>query len=201
MVMCPTAPAGHRSDILPDDTAEAPTSLSTMRDLLDSLDTPQGFKTELVNGEIIVTPPAQGDHEVAIGTVNRQIAKKSHSDEFIATGNRGLAMRGENFIPDLTIGPESVFAGSDLWGSPDGTELVVEVTSPTSLHRDRVVKRLAYASAMIPLYLLVDRQDKTVTLFSEPDGADYRVSRRASFGENLPLPEPFGFELDTSSFK
>ncbi|GHH82357.1 hypothetical protein GCM10018781_67090 [Kitasatospora indigofera] len=47
-------------------------------DLLDAfpgLDTPEGFEAELVEGEIVVTPPPDGDHETAIGRIVRQIAR------------------------------------------------------------------------------------------------------------------------------
>ncbi|MFD0348646.1 Uma2 family endonuclease [Kitasatospora aburaviensis] len=49
----------------------------------------------------------------------------------------------------------------------------------------------------IPLYLLVDARQKTVTLFSRPDGTRYHRREDIEFGETLHLPEPFDFELVT----
>ena len=51
-----------------------------------------------------------------------------------------------------------------------------------------------------PLYLLVDREASSVTLFSDPENADYRQLGTRPFGKPLPLPDPFGFELETSDF-
>lgn len=45
--------------------------------------------------------------------------------------------------------------------------MVVEVTSSLA-ERDRYAKRRSCAAARIPIYLLVGRDDKTVTLFSGP---------------------------------
>lgn len=39
-----------------------------------------------------------------------------------------------------------------------------------------------------------------VTLFSEPERDDYLRSLKRSFGDPLPLPEPFAFDLDTADF-
>lgn len=74
---------------------------------------------------------------------------------------------------------------------------MVEVTSSRP-EPDRGAKRHCCARAGIPLYLLVDREKKTVTLFSEPKDDDYVADVRVPFGRPLALPEPFAFELDTS---
>jgi hypothetical protein len=64
------------------------------------------------------------------------------------------------------------------------------------------VKRHCYAKAGIPLYLLVDRSEQTVSLFSEPDQAaeDYREDVRVVFGKPVELPGPFSFTLETAEF-
>lgn len=78
--------------------------------------------------------------------------------------------------------------------------MVVEVTSSDKI-RDRETKRLAYAAANIPLYLLVDREFQQVTLFSDPMQEDYSSSLIKQFGGVIKLPEPFSCELDTTDFK
>jgi Uma2 family endonuclease len=72
----------------------------------------------------------------------------------------------------------------------------VEITS-TNSGVDREDKRRAYAAAGIPLYLLVDRQNRESVLFSAPDveAQDYAADIRVPFGSPLPLPEPFSFTL------
>jgi Uma2 family endonuclease len=104
-------------------------------------------------------------------------------------------------IPDATFGPAEL----DLYksaepGMPcDSVAMVLGVTS-TKPQADRETKRHCYARAGIPLYLLVDRDVASVTLFSDPGKRDYRELRTVPFGKPLTLPDPFVFDLDTSDF-
>ena len=63
------------------------------------------------------------------------------------------------------------------------------------------VKPRACALAGIPLYLLVDRFTKpvTVSLYSEPGEDGYGEVTTVTAGEKLHLPAPFNLTLDTSS--
>lgn len=82
---------------------------------------------------------------------------------------------------------------------PDQTLLVVEVTSESNAETNRGVKRRRYAEYRAPLYLLVDRIEGSVTLFSEPGHLGYtRVDGPHPFGAVLRLPDPFNLDLDTS---
>ncbi|GJF33207.1 hypothetical protein KNE206_59070 [Kitasatospora sp. NE20-6] len=56
-------------------------------DLLEAFltpDTPEGFTAEIVEGEIVVTPPPDGDHETAIGRIVRQVHR--HGEYTTVTG-------------------------------------------------------------------------------------------------------------------
>lgn len=82
---------------------------------------------------------------------------------------------------------------------PDQTLLIVEITSKSSAETDRVVKRRRYAEYGAPLYLLVDRMERSVTLFAEPGSLGYtEADGPHPFGTAVRLPEPFGIDLDTS---
>ncbi|WP_217697410.1 Uma2 family endonuclease [Nocardia donostiensis] len=192
-------------------TATAPEPRDPADVLLEgfhALETPEGFRAELIEGEIIVTPPPGGTHEGNIASVVRQVMRNS-ATETDFSGNKGLVLdRGglcprNHVIPDGVFAPVGAFRDEPPWMPCAPVILVVEVTSDNP-DRDRKTKRYCYARAGIPLYLLVDRRERTVTLFSEPGGAgdlvDYRQDVRMPFGKPVDLPEPFAFPLDTADF-
>ncbi|MFJ9457235.1 Uma2 family endonuclease [Kitasatospora sp. NPDC101447] len=163
------------------------------------LDTPPGYKAELVEGEIVVTPPPDGEHETAFSLLNRQFMRKAEA-EFDLSGNKGLIVPTGRFIPDGTVSPVGHFLNAGSWADASGVLLVFEVTS-TSPHRDREQKRRGYAAAGIPCYLLVDRSAGMVTLFTAPEGEDYTEKEPVPFGKPIDLPAPFSFTLDTAPLR
>ncbi|WP_199747682.1 Uma2 family endonuclease [Actinomadura sp. WAC 06369] len=173
-----------------------------------ALKTPEGYRAELIDGEIVVTPPPGGPHEEWIAEITWQLARHSAA-KFHCSGNKGLIIPGgpgqrENrVIPDGTVVRADLGllrdAGPWMPVEPDTVSMVMEVTSRRG-DLDRQAKRHGYARAGIPLYLLVDRDKGRVSLFSEPEDGDYKHTHRVPFGEKLALPKPFDFDLDTSDF-
>ncbi|MFD8166962.1 Uma2 family endonuclease [Streptomyces cellulosae] len=171
-----------------------------------ALDTPEGFRAELIEGEIVVTPPPDGDHEDYINLIVKQVIRQSRTDMDFS-GNKGLKLKSSGACPKNHVIPDGTFAptelrlyrGADPWMPCDGVAMVVEVTS-TKPQADRETKRRCYARGGIPLYLLVDRETSSITLFGDPEGDEYREHRTRPLGKPLTLPEPFAFDLDTADF-
>lgn len=190
-------------------TAMAHEPLSHEEQLLEgflALGTPEGFRAELIEGEIVVSPPPSPRHEKNISRFVRQVLRKSVT-EMDFSGNCGLEVpRGDlcpknHLIPDVTFAPLELdlFDDDHTWMHCGGVAMVVEVTSGKP-ERDRVAKRHGYAMGGIPLYLLIDRENETVVLFSEPEGNDYQRTERRPFGKPVDLPAPFSFALETDDF-
>ena len=186
---------------------DAPPAVSLL-DAFHALDavTPEGYRAELLDGAITVNPPPDGNHERAVGRILSQVIRKS-AEEMDSAGHKGLSVPpvGQDVsgrvIPDITLAPRELdlFLDAPLWMPTDGIAMVAQVTSSES-DRDRNAKRRAYAKGGIPLYLLVDREKRTVTLFRDPVKDDYSARTAESFGGKLEVPAPFSFTLDTSDF-
>ncbi|CAL9576360.1 hypothetical protein SUDANB54_04947 [Streptomyces sp. enrichment culture] len=201
--------SGERPKEGRDVTAMAHEPISQADVLLEgflALDTPEGFRAELIEGEIVVTPPPDGDHEDYIGLIVTQVIRQSRTDMQFS-GNKGLKLKSSGACPKNHVIPDGTFAptelrlyrGADPWMPCDGVAMVVEVTS-TKPQADRETKRRCYARGGIPLYLLVDREISSITLFGDPEGDEYREHRTRPLGKPLTLPEPFAFDLDTADF-
>ncbi|MDT0270127.1 Uma2 family endonuclease [Streptomyces sp. DSM 44915] len=186
-----------------DDDAAAGTADDLLEVALRGLDVPEGFRVEVYEEEIVVTPPPDGDHEYIVAALTREVLLHAGT-AMLSAGNKGLLLpRGGLFplnrmVPDATFAPVAAnpFRGAPAWMEPEGVSMVVEVTSSRP-ERDRFDKRRAYAQGGIPLYLLVDRDRGTSTLFSAPTQQDYAQQHRVPLGKPLPLPDPFAFDLDT----
>lgn len=170
----------------------------------EEMEWPEGSKVEIIEGVITVSPVPAFHHNVIAARIQRRLYSVIPEDWGIfQTLAIAVPSRPGMLIPDLLVAPvrECAEAGSHIPAAL--AELVVEVTSRSSAGHDRVSKPAAYATAGIPLYLLVDRWapgDPTATLYGEPKGDVYRVLRAVKFGDPVELPEPFGLTIDTGEF-
>jgi len=160
-----------------------------------------GDRAEIIEGVIRPLSPTWG-HEGAITSIREQIgARVRELGCRTGSGNVDLPGTSNWYIPDLAVVPLQFVKEDAGVVVPDQTLLVVEVTSPSNGDDDRLVKRKRYAEYGAPLYLLVDRQELTCTVFSEPSRLGYtRVEGPFPFGTPVRLPDPFDLALDTSEF-
>ncbi|MFC5674490.1 Uma2 family endonuclease [Streptomyces incanus] len=187
-------------------TAYDPISEEILLDWFVAFDPPEGFRAELVEGELVLTPPPDGEHEEYLWLIVKQVMKASRTDMQLS-GNKGLKLkRGgagpeDHVIPDSTFAPTALrlYRGAAPWMPCEGVAMVVEVTFLRP-RLDRETKRRCYARGGIPLYLLVDREAASITLFSTPGRDDYHEQCTRPLGKPLPLPDPFTFDLDTADF-
>lgn len=165
---------------------------------------PKGWRVELIEGEIYVTPPAIGEHEEFVSEFSAQAYERQHDRRLRIYTGIGLNVPGGSGTghvePDLAIAPKGTFDDQEEWHNPTGVLLVAEVTSKSTADRDRHQKIHGYARAGIPVYLLIDREEGEVTVYSEPSGDDYTQNPKYELGLAVPLPAPLDFELDTAEF-
>ncbi|MFE2432647.1 Uma2 family endonuclease [Streptomyces sp. NPDC059373] len=163
---------------------------------------PEGWRVELIEGEIHVVPPANGKHEEIISEVTGQV--RDHRKDLGRYTGIGLMVPGASasgkVSPDLVIAPKGSFDDDLEYHDPAPAMLVGEVTSRSTAATDRGPKMRGYAEAGIPCYLLVDREIGHVIVHSEPSGKRYTRTVEVDLSKLVTLPEPFGFDLDTSEF-
>ncbi|WP_328506751.1 Uma2 family endonuclease [Streptomyces sp. NBC_00391] len=167
---------------------------------------PETVTLEFINGRIGVKQVTDGDHSTIVSWLTRRcMQSRPDLDLYQGQGLRVETYREGRAKPDAVIAPEAHFAGHGEWADPDGALMVVEVTSYDSDtdRRDRHEKPAAYGQSGIPLYLLIDRDSRTVTVHSGPDRlvGGYRDVHTAKFGEKVLVPGPIGIELDTEILK
>ncbi|GGW30975.1 hypothetical protein GCM10010503_03240 [Streptomyces lucensis JCM 4490] len=170
----------------------------------EEMDWPEGSKVEIIEGIVTVSPAPAFRHNVIAERIQRRLYSVIPDDWGIyQTLGIAVPSRLGMLIPDLVVVPLPECAESDTHIPAALAELVVEVTSKSNARHDRVSKPAAYATAGIPLYLLIDPWapgGPTATLYGEPKGDVYRVLSAVKFGDPIRLPEPFGVTIDTGEF-
>lgn len=166
-------------------------------------DWPEGSRVEIIEGIVTVSPTPAYRHNVMAARIQRRLYSVIPEDwEIFQTLSIAVPSRLGMFIPDLVVAPLQP-SETESHIPAVLAELVVEVTSPSNARHDRISKAAAYATAGIPLYLLVDPWapgGPTVTLYGEPKDEVYRVLRAVKFGDTVHLPKPFDVAIDTSEF-
>ncbi|MGC0330531.1 Uma2 family endonuclease [Streptomyces sp. SAI-170] len=161
---------------------------------------PETVRLEFISGRVQVKAVTDGNHDQIIAWLQRLCMQ--HRPELWLYGDRGMKVEGYRkgrARPDGVLAPFGFPKGHGEWSEAEGVIMVVEVTSYDSdtHQRDRVDKPDAYAAAGIPVYLLIDRDDGTVTVFTHPEGGRYRQQVNKPFGAVVAIPDPVGISLDT----
>lgn len=161
-------------------------------------------KAEIIGGVLIVSPVPVFWHEKACRWLERSLDSACDDNDWFPdrAGEIELPPDGDLIEPDLMILRDaSTVPDLESQRPLDRVLLAAEVISPSSIGRDREAKPLACARAGIPLYLLIDRFTKpvTVSLRSKPGAGGYAKVVTVTMGEKLHLPAPFDLTLDTST--
>lgn len=186
-----------------EDVPQAPVPTKSLRNVRNQIDTGKS-RAEIIGGELIVSPIPVIWHERVCRWLVRSFDEACDARDWFGdtAGEIELPPSGDLIEPDFMILRDaSTLPDLESLRPLDHVLLTAEVTSMSSIHRDREVKPRACALTGIPLYLLVDRFTKSVTisLHSVPGKGGYARVTTVNAGEKLQLPGPFDLTLDTSS--
>ncbi|RDG38056.1 Uma2 family endonuclease [Streptomyces corynorhini] len=175
---------------------------SSIATFFEDLEVPEGYKAELLRGDIVMMAGPDRVHNGIVESVQDQIPRK----RWRRLQTQDIAIPGETSEPqpDLVVLARGAEDGPGRLIPAPAVTLLVEVVSKTSVDRDYGIKRSMYAAGGVPAYLIIDPMAALCLLLTEParkgEAADYRTTRTTKFGETATL-EMLGVELDTSDFE
>jgi Uma2 family endonuclease len=180
-----------------------PDSFEDLLDTLDELDVPDGYKAEIIRGNIVVSPWSKGYYHRVMHLVCKQLEPHLPAEHFISYGPFLYVFPGDEraYGPDIHVAPERVFETTSNRLDGEALSFVAELTSSSTRDDDLTDKVLTYGKAGVPVYLLLDMQEEQATVFSMPSAKGYEARCSKPFGEKLPIPQPFDCVLDTTEFK
>ncbi|MGH7703623.1 MAG: Uma2 family endonuclease [Gemmatimonadales bacterium] len=149
-----------------------PAPIYFTRDMLRELPD-DGNRYELVRGELLVTPAPRPWHEVVAHRLHRLL------EDFVQAsglplhvfGSRSEISWGDSDTevqPDIFVVPIDQ-ARTLSWERLTDLRLVVEVLSPSSQRHDRFTKRHEYQRRRVPLYWIVDLDERVVEAWTPDD--------------------------------
>lgn len=176
--------------------------LDVVHSIHDDLELPEGYRAEIIRGQITVAPSPFGISAFILQEI-RDAAHGRLPHGHRLYGNVTLEEPGgDRYVPDLALMPDALLRNRRQWIFPMGLCLLaVEVTSPGQEGRD-YAKSAGYARAEVPAYLLVDQKRRRCVLYTDPEGEAYADKAETPFGEQivLPLAQIGQITIDTSKF-
>ncbi|MFI1363110.1 Uma2 family endonuclease [Streptomyces griseochromogenes] len=165
---------------------------------------PETVRLEYINGKLEVKAIPDGNHREILVWLQEQCMQ--HRPDLRVYGESGVkteAYRKGRARTDGAVAPKGHFKGHREWSASDGILVAVEITSHDrdTHQRDRIDKPVGYATVDIPVCLLIDRDNRTVVVYSEPKDGRYQQSSSYPWGSTVELPPPMGITLDTEELK
>ncbi len=156
-----------------------------------------GPRVELLDGEIIEMLPPGSEHAGQINNVNRILVIKCGADYTITPQNPIRLSDISEPLPDFAVLKFRADFYTKSHPKPADVLLIIEV-SDSSLKFDLERKAIAYATARIPDYWVLDVQARCVHVFSKPRAGKYTAHRTASCDDALTAIGVRGFSVRVS---
>jgi Uma2 family endonuclease len=153
-----------------------------------------GHRHEAIEGELYVTPAPSFRHQRVSQRLEqallRLLEEPGHGIVVHAPIGVEFPDTGEGVQPDIVFvsaARRHIITQPDIQGAPD---LVIEILSPTTAHRDRGIKRKLYQRQGVGEYWIVDTEAREVEVwsFAGPDvSAETREPSSERFRGNVPV--------------
>jgi len=176
-------------------------TLDELFERLERMPVPEGYKVEIVEGAVHMTPQRWTHWEI-IRKVLRQL-----EDRFGEESKIGSAVRIDfpghlnGFAPDPAKIADGAVPDSRGRFSPADVELVVEVVSRSTAANDYGPKLRAYAAAGVPADLVIDPYTARCHLHTHPRDGGYGSELSVDSGEPVKITDtPVDLVLATDRF-
>jgi hypothetical protein len=158
-----------------------------------------GHRAEILGGQLIVTPSADGPHAESLTGLTLAFAGL-HRGETRVLQNIGLWLPtgdDDHAVPDLAIVEADYRDHEVAYKCYDSAvfRLIVEITS-NNWRTDVDEKPDHYARAGIPVYVIGDRKHDEIVVLTDPQGGEYRTRSVHKPGESFTLPESIGAKVE-----
>jgi Uma2 family endonuclease len=156
-----------------------------------------GNRYEVVHGELLVTPAPRPWHEVVWGRLFDALRAyvRLQSVGYVFGSRSDISWGPDTLVsPDIIVVPLEEARTLD-WAKMQRLLLVAEVLSPSSTRHDRFAKRRLYQEQHVPLYWVVDGDERVVEVWT-PEALFPTVEREQLVWEPAGASAPFTLGLE-----
>jgi Uma2 family endonuclease len=151
-------------------------------------------RIELLDGEIVDMSPIGKRHAACVNRLNSLFSVLPRQQVIVSVQNPAQLDNNTELQPDVAL----LRFRQDYYASeppgPADILLVIEVSDAT-IPVDRRIKVPLYARAGIPEVWVVNLQQETVEVYSQPSDGAYKVVSSAQRGQAIPLAGFAGVEI------
>ena len=145
-----------------------------------------GKRREAIEGELYVTPAPSWRHQRISQRLEQALIRLLEEPGHAVVAHAPIGVEfpatGEGVQPDIVCvsgARRGVICDEGIRGAPD---LVIEILSPTTAHRDRGVKRQLYDRQSVEQYWIVDPGTESVEIWTFGEDPDFE-----RFTDRLPI--------------
>ncbi|WP_399086914.1 Uma2 family endonuclease [Streptomyces sp. BBFR2] len=194
-----------RTDVIETDRIDMPEngdlSLDDLFERLEKMPVPEGYKAEIVEGNVFMSPQRDA-HWQTIRRIVRALEDRHGMGAVILSDVRiDFPGQANGFAPDVAkFAADAEKDAHGRWRHQD-IEFVAEVISKGTGMNDYGPKKTAYAQAEVPVYLIADPYTARCRVFTHPEGGDYKSDLTLAYGEPVDLTGTVvGITLTTEDF-
>uniref|UniRef100_B8HRA1 Putative restriction endonuclease domain-containing protein n=1 Tax=Cyanothece sp. (strain PCC 7425 / ATCC 29141) TaxID=395961 RepID=B8HRA1_CYAP4 len=129
---------------------------------------------ELLEGWLVYKMPKNPPHRIATKLIRDALAELLPSGWYVDT-QEPITLADSEPEPDVMVVQGQTRDYSDRHPGGEAVALVIEVADST-LERDRNIKKALYARAGIPIYWIVNLNNNSIEVYSQPEDPDGRAT-------------------------
>lgn len=145
---------------------------------------------EVIDGELFMSPAPTTKHQIVSMNMERKL------DNYVKKQDAGIILHAPIDVllsphtivqPDIIFiskGNMSIITEKNIQGSPD---LIIEILSPSTIRRDRIIKMKVYAKYHIKNLWLIDPDNQTLEVFELDKEMTYRLVSGIAYDEECRL--------------
>jgi Uma2 family endonuclease len=148
---------------------------------------PEGFRVEIVGGNVFMTPQRDVHWEIIrefLWALEDRFGRRVRVFSDVRIDFPG---HENGFCPDVAKLRDSAEKDDEGRWSHEDVEFVAEVISKGTAANDYGPKKTAYALAEVPVYVIADPYQGRCFVHTDPKDGDYTTMTRVDFGGDLDL--------------